>query len=83
MIMQKSLTQSLPDALDVGRLALRKLGSAAAFLTTAIRVAGERRQLASMDEAMLKDIGLSRSVAFEEASRPFFDVPAARLPPDR
>ena len=78
--MQKILTPSLPDALDAGRYAIRKIRTAAGVLTLAWRVAAERRQLASLDDAMLKDIGLSRSVAYEEASKTFLDVPESRLP---
>jgi len=35
----------------------------------------QRRQLASLDEAALKDIGLSRADAFREAQPPFWDLP--------
>ncbi len=38
----------------------------------------QRRQLASLDEAALKDIGLSRADAFREAQRPFWDLPENR-----
>ena len=38
-------------------------------------VARERRQLAELDDRMLKDIGLSRSVAFREFDRSFVDLP--------
>ena len=41
-------------------------------------VARERRQLAELDDRMLKDIGLGRSVAFREADRSFFDLPEHR-----
>lgn len=35
----------------------------------------ERRQLAALSDAMLKDIGLSRAYVEREASRPFWDDP--------
>lgn len=41
-------------------------------------VAAERRALAAADDAMLKDIGLSRADVVAEASRPFWDLPRAR-----
>ena len=36
----------------------------------------QRRQLASLDDAMLADIGLSRADALAEFGRPLWDVPA-------
>lgn len=38
----------------------------------------QRRQLASLSDATLKDIGLSRLDAEQEASRPFWDDPQTR-----
>jgi uncharacterized protein YjiS (DUF1127 family) len=42
-----------------------------------VRIHQERRQLQSMSEAMLKDLGISRADAMREAQRT--DLPAARL----
>lgn len=42
-----------------------------------VRIHQERRQLLSMSEAMLKDIGISRAAAEQEALRT--DLPATRL----
>jgi uncharacterized protein YjiS (DUF1127 family) len=39
------------------------------------QLAEERRQLATMDERMLKDIGLSRADVLQESARPFWDDP--------
>jgi hypothetical protein len=50
------------------------------FLSTALSVYSERRRLAALDDRMLKDIGLSRSLAEREVSRDFFDVPRHRIP---
>jgi uncharacterized protein YjiS (DUF1127 family) len=44
----------------------------------AFQVRRERRMLLGMDDHMLKDLGLS-GIAEAEASRPFWDVPLARL----
>ena len=38
-------------------------------------VAKQRRRLAQLDSAQLKDIGISRSEAYAEYSRAFWDVP--------
>lgn len=37
-------------------------------------VAAQRRLLVSMDERMLRDIGIDRQAALREARRPFWDV---------
>ena len=37
----------------------------------------QRRRLASLDDAALADIGLTRSEAHAEAARPLWDVPGA------
>ncbi|MGG2397884.1 DUF1127 domain-containing protein [Pseudomonas sp. SH1-B] len=39
------------------------------------QLARERRQLARLDGAALKDLGLSRADALQEAERPFWDDP--------
>jgi hypothetical protein len=41
-----------------------------------LRVLRERRQLAMLDQSMLKDIGLSKADAYREWSRSFWDLPA-------
>ena len=46
----------------------------------ALQVRRERRTLLGMDDRMLKDMGLN-GVAYAEANRPFWDVPADRLRP--
>lgn len=43
-------------------------------------LARQRRQLASLSDAMLKDIGLSRSQAYGEANRRFWDEPKHQDP---
>lgn len=46
-----------------------------AHLGTLRAIARQRRELASMDDHMLRDIGLSRDEAEREASRSLWDVP--------
>lgn len=40
-----------------------------------LTVRAERRRLAELDDATLRDIGLSRDEALQEALRPIWDVP--------
>ena len=47
--------------------------------STALTVARERRVLMQLDDRMLKDIGIGRSEAYREASKPFGDVSNRRL----
>jgi uncharacterized protein YjiS (DUF1127 family) len=46
----------------------------------ALQVRRERRLLLGMDDRTLKDLGLN-GIAYAEAARPFWDVPADRLCP--
>ncbi len=42
------------------------------------QLARQRRQLAMLDEAALKDLGLSRGDVMQESERPFWDDPLKR-----
>jgi len=42
------------------------------------QLADERRRLACLDDAALKDLGLSRADVQQETERPFWDDPLAR-----
>ncbi|HRD79009.1 MAG TPA: DUF1127 domain-containing protein [Hyphomicrobiaceae bacterium] len=79
--MSKIIANALPGALELGRPVGNRLVAILGHVGLAFRVAAERRQLAALDDASLKDIGLSRSVAYREASRSILDLPADRLPP--
>jgi uncharacterized protein YjiS (DUF1127 family) len=41
-------------------------------------LARQRRQLAALNDAALKDIGLSRADVMQETERPFWDDPLAK-----
>ena len=43
-----------------------------------IRVARERRRLASLSDRQLSDIGVDDATAAREAARPFWDLPRGR-----
>lgn len=58
---------------------IRQIVARVAFLRTALTVARERRALMQLDDHMLKDIGIGRSEAYREASKPFGDVSNRRL----
>jgi hypothetical protein len=45
------------------------------FITTAFTVWTQRRALAKLDDARLKDLGISPQAAAIEAARPFWDLP--------
>ena len=42
------------------------------------QLAAERRQLAHLDDAALKDMGLTRGDVYAESTRPFWDDPLQR-----
>ncbi len=44
-------------------------------ITTAFTVWTQRRALANLDDARLKDLGISPQAATIEAARPFWDLP--------
>lgn len=52
------------------------------YFLTSLDVARQRRELLSLDERSLKDIGISRADALIEADRDFWDIPE-RLKPCR
>jgi uncharacterized protein YjiS (DUF1127 family) len=74
VIVQKSIGQR-PGLTDY----VRQVGKWIAFVRTAMTVARERRNLLELNDRMLKDIGIGRSEAYYEASRPFGDIPTSRL----
>ena len=50
----------------------------AARLALAEQVADERRQLARLDDSLLRDIGIDRACAHRESGRRFWDLPTNR-----
>jgi uncharacterized protein YjiS (DUF1127 family) len=45
------------------------------YFLTCLDVARQRRQLLTLDESALKDIGISHTDALREAGRDFWDIP--------
>lgn len=45
----------------------------------AVQVRAERRYLMTFNESALKDMGLNKGQAQNEAARPFWDIPVDRL----
>lgn len=56
----------------------KMLATGAARVGLWLRVASERRRLASLSQDRLADIGLDCDGAWAEASRPFWDAPSRR-----
>ncbi|MDX2155242.1 MAG: DUF1127 domain-containing protein [Hyphomicrobiaceae bacterium] len=75
-IRQRSVPSIAPTVGTFTRYALRR---ACRVLEAALRVSVERRCLAALDDRLLKDIGLSRSLAAGETERRFLDVPEHRI----
>ncbi|MEZ5652977.1 MAG: DUF1127 domain-containing protein [Burkholderiaceae bacterium] len=71
-------TSTLFGPLHTGARIFRSLGQWVARLTLAEQVAEERRQLASLDDALLRDIGIDRATAHHESTRGFWDLPVNR-----
>jgi uncharacterized protein YjiS (DUF1127 family) len=57
------------------RVSLRRAPSLLATLRNWVAISRQRRDLACLDEAALRDIGLSPRDAAAEAARPFWDAP--------
>ncbi len=53
----------------------QRLAQFVCYLVTCLDVARQRRRLQSLDERMLKDIGISSLDAHQEANRSFWDIP--------
>jgi len=64
---------------DTLHTAFGQVGRAFAWVELAMRVHRERRDLARLDDHMLKDIGLDRGQAFRETTRDFADLPRRRV----
>ena len=55
-----------------------RINDLAALILASLDAREQRRKLASLDDAMLADIGLSRGEALAEFDRPIWDMPANR-----
>lgn len=80
MIMRQAHSYAF-DAIRTGsdraarKLSLLTVSGFLAVVAFALRVRRERAILMSLDDRMLKDIGLGRSEAFQEGSRSLTDLP--------
>lgn len=45
------------------------------WLTRALAVRRQREALAALDDRALRDLGIDRQTAWNEANRPFWDLP--------
>jgi uncharacterized protein YjiS (DUF1127 family) len=61
-------------ALSVAELMVAVVWHAAVLLITWQERARERQRLASLDEHMLRDLGLSRSQVYREIGKPFWQA---------
>lgn len=61
-------------ALSVAELLVALVWRAAVLLITWQERARERQRLASLDEHMLRDIGVSRSQVYREIGKPFWQA---------
>lgn len=61
------------STLALGRVQRRGGQGLFSRLAGMIEVSRQRRQLAALDDALLRDIGLTREEALREASRPGYD----------
>ena len=68
------MSQSRPPGLGLGSGIFAALGRLVEVVLTWQDRAAQRTALARMDERMLKDIGITRSEALEEARRPFWQA---------
>ena len=65
---------------DGARTWARKLVHFAHYFGACLEVARQRRQLFTLDERALKDMGISRADAHREAKRDFWDIPEDQKP---
>jgi uncharacterized protein YjiS (DUF1127 family) len=68
-------TAGLPHALTRTARFFRKGAAWRCRLLAWLALARQRRSLLTLDEHLLRDIGVPRHVAAEEAAQPFWDVP--------
>ncbi|MEL6298078.1 MAG: DUF1127 domain-containing protein [Pseudomonadota bacterium] len=69
-----ALTSTTSMVADLASKAGRSVVRGAKRVELAMQVRRERRALSQLDDRLLKDIGISRSEAFREASRSIGDI---------
>lgn len=58
---------------------MRRLSSGLSLMSQALGIIRQRRQLATMSNKQLADIGITREQALIEAARPFWDLPRKQV----
>lgn len=53
----------------------QRFGRFVSYILICLDVARQRRRLRAFDENALRDIGVSRADAYQEANRSFWDIP--------
>lgn len=72
--MPRTATNILPQPLAASPPAAFRFTDLADLVLTWLEVARQRRQLASLDNRMLSDIGFSNADVERETDRPFWDI---------
>lgn len=74
--MTTTTSSNTASGFRLGRPLLARQGTSTPRLGDFLSLLRQRQALADLDEAALRDIGISKAEAEAESSRPLWDVPA-------